>query len=284
MIRRPLLVTIFLLAASPGAAQQADTSTVAWAYANYFGTGWYEVGDDSDAFVLRYVYRKRLREPGIDAAGRRRMGLEWRLPVTLGLEQFPLADIAGSVDPENFASLSVMPGLWLDLPVTRRWQLRPFAAAGWGTLLDGDDSAWTWWAGMHSELELTDGRIRTALVNSLTYVGYTPENGPTDGFLPLLTAIEFGHPLADIADGDDELRLVWHAAFTHFHNRLELTRPGGRVEEISEQWEAGIAIKRREGRLDFRWFTLDRLGLTYRFSGDGEFEGVGLVVRSLFDQ
>ena len=284
MPARAAVLVLSIAAALPVRAQEADATTVPWAYSNYFGTGWYHLGDDSDTFVLRYVYRKRQRDAGIDEDGRRVPGLQWRFPVTLGFEQFPLDDIAGSVDPGNFASLSVMPGLWVDLPLSERWQLRPFAAAGWGTLLDGEDSAWTWWGGVHSQFLLTDGALRTALINSISYVGYSPQSGPSDGFLPMLSAVEFGHPLMALADGDDELRLVWHAAFTHFHGKLELTRPSGRVEDIAEQWEAGLAVRRREGRLDFGWFELDRLGLAYRFSGDGDFEGVGLVLHSLFDQ
>ncbi len=283
MLRRFTALTALFAAAGPALSQEAGPTTVPWAFSSYFGTGWYQVGDDRDAFALRYVYRKRLLEARIDDAGRH-PGLEWRLPVTLGFDRFPLDDLAGSLDPGNFASLSVTPGLWLDLPVSERWQLRPFAALGWGAVLDGDDSAFIYQAGVLSRFVFADGPLRPALVQSLGYVGYSPSEGGSEGFWPLLTALEFGHPLVEFGEGDDGLRLVWHVAHTHFHGQLDLRRPDGSLESISEQWEAGLALRRRAGRLDFGWFSLDRLGLAYRFSSDGELEGIGLVVSSLFDQ
>src|SRR5690606_39930128 len=44
------------------AAQEEDLSTIPWAYSTYFGTGWYKVGEDRDAFAIRYAPRKPLRE------------------------------------------------------------------------------------------------------------------------------------------------------------------------------------------------------------------------------
>lgn len=266
----------------PAIAQEPGPTTVPWAFSSYFGTGWYEVGDDRDAFAIRYAWRKRIREAAIGEDGERRYGVEWRVPVTLGLDRLPLEDVAGTVDPENFANISVTPGLWIDVPVTERFTLRPFAAAGWGTVFGGEDSAWTYWTGANSRWRLSDGRLRTDVVNSIGFVGYTPKEGPSENFWPLLSAIEFSHPLAEL--DDDELRLVWHVAHTHFHGKLELTRPDGSIETISEQWEAGFALRRRDEPLRIGFLELDRLGLSYRFSTDGELEGIGIVLGSLFDQ
>jgi len=278
-----LIAGLVLAACGPAAAQENQATTVPWAYSNYFGTGWYEIGADRDAFVLRYVYRRTLSEARIDDEGRRHAGWQWRIPVTLGLSQFPLEDLAGSVNPDNFANLSVTPGLWVTLPVSERFTLRPFAAAGWGTVLDGNESAFSYWAGVNSRYLLSDGRFRVALVNSLGFVGYTPNEGPSDRFWPLLAAIEFGHPVAEFDGGDDSLRLVWHAGYTHFLGELELTRPDGEVEKVTQQWEIGAAIRRENGPLKLGFLRLDRFGLAYRFSGDGELEGIGLVLNSLFD-
>ena len=278
-----LFVALLIGWAARVAAQEADVTTVPWAYSAYFGTGWDEIGDERDAFAIRYVYRKRLREPALEPDGRR-IGLELRVPVTMGLDQFPLEDVAGSVDPENFANLSVNPGLWLDVPVTRRFTLRPFVAAGWGAVLNGDDSAWTYWGGVHSRFLLTEDSPRLALINSVGFVGYTPQNGASENFLPLVTALELRHPFVAIRDGKDRLRLHWHAAHTHFHGQLDLNRPGGVTEKISEQWEAGIAVSRQNGRLRLGWLSFDRFGFAYRFSSDGQLEGIGLVFNSLFDE
>lgn len=288
MPNRPALLLLagLLLAAhaSVGRAQERAATTVPWAYSAYFGTGWYEIGEDRDAFALRYVFKRRWQQPRIDAEGERELGLQWRLPVTLGLDEFPLDDPAGSVDPANFASVSFTPGAWLDFPVTERLMLRPFAAGGWATLLNGEDAAWIYWAGAHSRYLLMETRPRLALINSVGFVGYSPRNGPSENFWPLTTALEFRHPLWRIADGREWLQLNWHAAHTHFHGQLDIRRADGTSEQISEQWELGFAFSRSGGRLELGWFSLDRLGLAYRFSGDGELEGIALVIDSLFDR
>lgn len=293
MTRRFLTGWMFvaLFAAWPrcSSAQDPDAglpgvTTVPWAYASYFGTGWYRIGDDRDAFAIRYVYRKRLREGRIREDGTRQIGVEWRVPVTLGLNEFPLEDIQGSVDPENFANLSANPGVWLDLPVNERWTLRSHLAAGWGSVLNGDESAWTYWGGIASRYLLVDGSRRLALINALGFVGYTPSEGPTESFQPIMTGLEFRHPLLAIVDGRDRLRLHWQVAHTHFRGQLDLNRPDGSTEQVSEQWEVGFAVSREQNRLRFGWLSFDRLGFAYRFSGDGELEGVGLVFNSLFDE
>lgn len=278
----PVAATVLLLATT-SIAQDADPATIPWAYSNYFGTGWYEIGDNRDAFILRYVYRQTLREASLDEQ-QRTTGLELRVPVTAGLNHFPLDDLAGSINPDNLANISVTPGLYLDVPVSERWMLRPFASIGWGSVLGGDGAAWTWWGGVSSRYLLHDGTARLALINSASFVGYTPDDGPSERFFPLTTALELSHGMASLAGGEDELRLHWHAAFTHYHDDLELGRAEGGAETVSEQWEAGLAFSRRERPIRLLWLSFERLGLAYRFNSSQDLQGVALVFRSLFDQ
>ena len=105
----------------PGAvfSQSAEPSTIHWAYSTYFGTGWYEVDDSRDAFVIRYTPRRLIRQHSL-VEGRRTYGIELRVPITIGLNHFPLDDLAGSVNPDNLANVSVTPGVNLQIPVSER--------------------------------------------------------------------------------------------------------------------------------------------------------------------
>src|SRR5690606_35226549 len=134
------LLGAMLLAGFPATAwaQEEEVASIHWAYSTYFGTGWYQVNDERDAFAIRYAPRKPLREASINDDGSRTVGMELRLPITVGLNHFPLDDIAGSVDPANLANISITPGIYFDVPLNERWMLRPFVAAGWGTVLNGD--------------------------------------------------------------------------------------------------------------------------------------------------
>jgi hypothetical protein len=53
---------------------------------------------------------------------------------------------------------------------------------------------------------------------------------------------------------------------------------------VDDEWEIGAAFSR--GREPLRWWRLhwDRVGIAYRFSSNGHFEGVSLVFGSLYDR
>lgn len=264
-------------------AQTEDITAVHWAYSTYFGSGWYEVSDAQDAFVVRYTHERPVAEAALDEQGNRRWGIEWRLPVTVGLNHFPLDDLPGTVDPENLASISVTPSLYLTWPANQRWTLRPFAALGWGTLLNGDDSAWTYWAGLKSRYVLRENEPELALLNSIGWVGHSPSNGSSENFWPIMSALEVRHPF--LRDGDGrEWQLNWHLSYTFFQNDLDLVARNLETEPISDQWELGLAVSRADAPIAIWRFEFDRLGLSYRVSSDGDLQGIGFVFSSLFDQ
>lgn len=281
---RLLLVTLVLSLPVRADAQEEGLSTIPWAYSTYFGTGWYQIGDDRDAFAIRFAPRKPLREGVLHEDGSRTIGMELRFPVTVGLDHFPLDDIRGSVDPANLANISVTPSIYFDVPVNERWTLRPFAAGGWGTVLNGDESAWTYWTGLRSRLRFELGNVDAALLNSIGFVGYTPDSGPSTNFWPVLTAVEMATPFGDLQLDERQLLLHWHAGYTYFTDDLDIVRRDLTTEPISDQWELGVAVSKVDAQIEVWRFSFDRVGLAYRFSSDGKLQGVGLVFRSLFDQ
>jgi len=277
----PLLLILY---AARSWCQADDANSIHWAYSTYFGTGWYQIGDDRDAFAIRYAPRKTVREAVLHDDGTRVVGLEYRLPVTAGLDQFPLDDISGTVDLGNLANLSITPGIYAEIPVTERWSLRPFGAIGWGTVLNGSESPWTYWAGIKSRLVMREGVTEIALLNSLAFVGHSPSNGPSSGFWPLMTGFELKHHVAELRKCGDVLELNWHAAYTWFQNDLDVLRRDAATDPVSDQWEFGIAVSRRDTTVGFWRLQFNRLGIAWRTSSDGDLKGVGLIFESLFDQ
>jgi hypothetical protein len=53
---------------------------------------------------------------------------------------------------------------------------------------------------------------------------------------------------------------------------------------MDAEWEIGMAFSTGEEPLRLWRLKWDRVGVVYRVSADGEFRGVGLVFRSLFDR
>jgi hypothetical protein len=281
-----LLVPASIFAIAPastlGQTADADAESIHWAYSTWFGTGWYSIGDSRDAFAIRYAPRKLIREQAV-VEGERSYGVEFRIPITVGLEHFPLDDIGGSVDPANFASVSVTPAVNVTIPVTERWTLRPFAALGWGAVLNGDGSAWTWWAGIRSRYASEIGALNWSWIYSIAVVGYSPDEGPSSNFWPVTTGLEFDYPAGARELQGEQLYINWHAAYTYFADEMELVRIDRPADEIQDQWQLGIGINKEEAPIGVWRFQFDRIALAYRFSSDGDLQGVGLMFRSLFD-
>lgn len=285
LIERLLLsAAIFFFFLSPLRAngQDSEAEAIHWAYSTWFGTGWYRIGDARDAFAVRYAPRKLVREQSIEG-DERRYGVEVRVPITLGLEHFPLDDIPGSVDPENFASVSVTPAVNVQIPLTRHWTLRPYAALGWGTVLNGDESAWTYWAGVRARYRTSVDRLNWSWLYSVGVVGHSPNEGPSSNFWPVMTGFEFDYPFGTRQLQGEQLYVNWHVAYTWFADEMELFGPAGTREEIRDQWELGLGINKEETPIDVWRFAFDRITLIYRFSSDGELQGIGFSFNSLFD-
>jgi hypothetical protein len=223
------------------------------------------------------------REMSIDDDGNRKLGIYFKFPMTAGLNTFIFDDPTNSLNPDNLASFSVTPGVDIEIPVSDRWTLRPYASFGWGTLLDGSESAWTYWTGVKSRYTFQSGKMNWALLNGLGYVGFTPTEGSAEDFWPLMIGLEFDYPFGkENADGDQYL-WYWHASYTSFEDDLEFVVEDPTVKPITDQWEIAIAIGKKDKRMKIWFMSFDRLGLGYRTSSNGNLRGITFVFRSIFD-
>lgn len=265
-------------------AQDSSASSVPWAYGAYFGTGWYQIEGDRDIYVIRYTPRWELREADLAEDGTRTIGIEFRFPITFGLDNFSYDDLAGSVDPDNLTSLSLTPGIDITIPITEKWWLRPFAAVGWGGTFNNSQSVLTYWGGVKSRYSFQHGKLDWALLNSITYVGHTPSVGPSDDFWPIMVALEFDYPLGNRKIGGEQAILNWYGMYTTFENRFENRLGDDTTVQITDQWEFGVSIHKEHEPIKIWRFNYDRLGLAYRFSTSGDFKGISFVFRAIFDR
>jgi hypothetical protein len=277
-------LTCLILSLADCRAQESTLNSIHWAYSSYFGTGWYRVSGDRDVFVVRMTPRWEYREAAFPENGEREIGIEFRFPITAGLDNFSTDDIPGAIDLDNVASLSVTPGVDITIPVTERWWLRPYAAVGWGTTLNDSDSAWTYWAGVKSRYSFQNGNLDWALVNSIAYVGNSPNIGPSDDFWPLMAGLEFDYPFGDRRPDHEQLYLSWHGMYTTFEDDLDQVIDDGSIDPITDQWEFGFSIHKKDTRIKIWWFSFDRLGLAYRTSSSGDLKGISFVFRSIFER
>jgi len=136
------------LKAEPASALGEDFEPVHWAYSSFFGTGWYTIEGARSVFALQVPFRQTIRESSISESSESKMGVEIRYPLTIGLHD--VQDLGGIIDNDNFGTIAFAPGVELEIPINKRWYLRPFANIGWGRELEKGESAWVFYTGIKS--------------------------------------------------------------------------------------------------------------------------------------
>jgi hypothetical protein len=285
-LRLSSLLVLVLTATPTTHAQSTAEAPIHWAYGAYFGTGVYRVSGGEQAYILSVRPRWQLRDAALDEQGRRTVGIELRFPVAIGAYDFDVADIGATLSLDNVSTISAVPGIEFDVPMSSRWSLKPLAYVGWGAQLDGDASAWIYWTGIKSRLVFPRQEATWALVNALTYVGYSADSGDNGNVLPLYTGFEIDRPLGMKKLGDEQVVLHWHAGYTSYLNEVELLSGSTNIEHIrlEDEWELGVAFSTGQEPLHLWRLKWDRVGLAYRFSSDGDFSGISLVFKSFFER
>jgi len=282
-IARGLAVVGLVCLSLAGQCQESEQQTVHWAYASFFGTGWYKIADQRSSFIVNVAPRKTIGEAGFDEDGQRTIAWTLRLPMSIGVNRFDLEDIPELVDFDNFATASVGFAADADIPLNRRLSIRPAAELGYGRVLGQRKSAWTYRAEVKSRYTFGEGLVEGALLGGAGFVGFEPNTGPRDNFTFLSLAAEFDRPVAWFGS-DDQTVLYWHLAYTEFLDEVEYEVTRDAVDTVTNYWQLGAAIGKRDRPLEFWFLRFDRLGLAYDVSPSGDFRGVKLVFRSWYDR
>ena len=277
------VVIALLLAAGP---KGAEAQGVHWAYAAFFGTGHYSLDGASETTVLRISAGHIFRHAELDESGARRAGIRLKVPFAIGAHSFDSPDLFPSFTFDSINSFSIVPGVEFDVPVAASWSLKPILYLGVGTETGGDVDAEIFRLGLRSERIFEPGKISVALYNSLLRMGYSADDGNASTVNLFEIGLDFGRSLEKRRIGDAPVRIYWHALYTRYFNELTLDSGDLSIEPagIDSEWEIGAGFGRQGARLGLWRIRFDRVGIAYRFNSDGQFSGVGIVFKSLFDR
>ena len=245
-----------------------------------FGTGWYRVDDARSVFVLRTPIRQTLRESSPDGTGTQKLGIEIRYPLTVGLHD--IEDLGGIIDNDNFATATFAPGIELEIAINERWYLRTLAHVGWGSDLRNDDSAWIYYAGIKSRYVFPAKKYQWSLLNSLYYAGYTPDEGRSDHLAVAQIGVELLQPLSKATIHGEPVDLHWTFMYSFLGNELHFNLPDGTFDPIQDQMELGLQMSFRNRPFKIWFFDVQRIGLGYQFSPDGQFTAITFSINSWF--
>jgi len=272
-----LVPTLGPLAAT---AQEADeTALIHWAYAATFGSGVYELGESSEALVVRAPFALRLRTA--DATKRCNCGLKLLLPVTVGVQDFDIDALLAGDFPRRVEQVSFLPGVEIELPRSDRWTLRVRAQVGWGTELGGDhDSAWIYAAGIRSRLMWPERKLRPAWIIGIQSTGYDAEHFERQSLARLTNAVELDIGVPRWEFREEPMRLMPYVLNDQFVDSVHIfSVVDEAIDDLDSEWEIGVAAGRARPFSIFG-IEFDRVGLGFRFSEESR--GIRFVFGSIF--
>lgn len=278
-------ILIGALAPVPGLAQPPEMidPTVHWAYATFFGTGWYKINDENSAYVMRVAPRRVFGDARFDQSGNREVAYTLRAPITVGVAEFDFGDISALIDSGNLKIASAGLSLDADIPLTSRFSIRPLAQASYGTVINDSDHAWSYATEIKSRYRFHSGQLDWAILADLGYVGYNADEGDSDDFVFAAAGAEFAYPLGWLSSQQSQTMLYWHVSFIDFVDEVRVRSEFDRFDSVANYWQVGAAIGKRDGPICIGFLKFDRLGLAYNYSATGELRGVKLIFRSLYE-
>ena len=274
---------MLLVVNQEGQAQAGTEPNEQWVNASYFGTGWYQLNENRDVYVLKVAPRWTVGEAGFDDEDKRNVAITYRVPMTFGLSQFDFNDVPGILDPDNLSTASLAFGMDVDVPLSERFSLRPLAEVGYARVLGESDSAWTYLAELRSRYSFRPGKLEWDLLANLGFVGFTPKAGNSDQFTFATLAAEFGYPVDWFGRTDSQTMFYWSIGYTEFIDEIGFDAGIPGIESVSNYWQAGAAIGKRDTPIRIGFLNFDRLGLAYNYGNTGQLRGIRFVFRSLYE-
>ncbi|SHF53450.1 hypothetical protein SAMN04487965_2178 [Microbulbifer donghaiensis] len=273
------------LLAAPALAQPPEMiePSIHWAYATFFGTGWYKVSDESSAYIVHAAPRWILGATGADNPDDLDVTYRLQVPLTVGVAKFDFNDIPGLIDPNNLKIASAGLSLDADISLTPRFSIRPAIQTGYGNVINDSEHAWTYATEIRSRYKFESGRLDWAILANLGYVGYDANEGDSDDFAFAALGSEFAYPVNWLSRPDNQSMFYWHLSYIDFLDKVRVRSGVDRFDSVASYWQVGAAIGRREKPICIGFLKFDRLGLAYNYSATGELRGVKLVFRSLYD-
>lgn len=245
-----------------------------WAYAATFGTGFYKVGIDK-VFIFRIYPIVPL-----GFTKDRKISAEMRLPVTFGVQTSDLDKIFEEPIYDRFQTLSFVPGISLMVQINPLWTLRPYLHMGWGSEIQGNDSAWIFYSGLNSRYRFKLGKLGFGLLNAIQYQGYDPNHGEKDSFSRLVTGLEWDYPFGDKTFKGRQLYFFPHVAHYWYLADLKFLYINDEpLIEIKQEFEIALALGTKE-KISILGLSFDRFGLAY-ITNDN-IEGIRFVLGSIF--
>jgi hypothetical protein len=250
------------LVASSGFAQTIteEATLINWWYSAVFGTGFYKIGP-AVATVVRVPFSYRLQAMEGD-----KLGVNLLAPVTVAAYHLNLHDLDTFNLHEDVAAASVLPGAEVEIPMTQRWRLKPFAQAGMGSeFSDPKLVAYMYSAGVKSLYRFPGDEYKVSLGNALIAAGYRIRDGSErQGLGAFQLGLNMETPWT-VPLWDGPAHLNTHFISTAYYSKLTFANPEPGALSVYREYQVGFSF-RTAREISFMGFGSDIFGLGFRFA------------------
>jgi hypothetical protein len=218
-------------------AQEEQTGVANYAYSIFIGTGRYEIGDRT-IYVIRAPMAFNLKTPDYESG---QFGYKFLLPMAIGITNFDNFEDLPELSVDSLQTVSVTPGVEMQIPVKANWQIKPFGQAGLGWDMTSSSNSFIWGAGARTQAWFGDNK-KWLIGSEFLWSGNNPkhEEEPDSTFTRLGIGAEYKWQTNWSPFG---YRVSWHARLVQYYFTHRVTlEPPPKEEQIENSTEVGFSF------------------------------------------
>lgn len=254
-----LLVCFFSNQAHANGHEDGSFGLTSFAFSSYLGTGFYTTSGQN-VFVLQMPFEHIIKEKTDSEAG-------WilNLPITIGFINFDSLKVEELPGVNDVGTITFLPGLEYQYPVTPDWTLIPFADYGFARELDATSNVLITGTGLKSYFDVHFDNTKFTLGNRFLYAREQSKDFSAASSYSLLETglnLRFASNFSFI---DEPLYSNFYYINFYYPNNLVFFEQTPNPIKIGIEHEVGITISNIP---DFLFFEKPQIGIGVRFGNN----------------
>lgn len=248
-----------LLTKTAIAAEESAFGITSFAFASYLGTGFYTTSGQ-DVFVIQLPFEYTIKEKTNTEAG-----LLLKLPLTFGLINVENIDTENLPDLNNVTTLTFLPGIEYQYPVTQNWTITPFTDIGLARDFNNSTNVLVTGIGIKSYYNIPIYSALLSLGNRFLYARERSENARNDSDYSLLeTGLNYRVTSDFSHDNGVMFSNLYYINF-YYPNNLVFLEGTQNPVRVGIEHEVGITFSNIP---DFLLFEKSQFGIGIRFGNN----------------
>ena len=241
------------------AADEPAAALTNFSFASYLGTGFYTTSG-KQVFVLQLPLDYSIK-PRTEAEA----GVQLKLPITIGLINFDNLDIEELPELTDLTTITFLPGIEYQHPITPDWFISPFFDYGFARDLNNDKNTLIIGLGIKSSVDFHLDNAVLTLGNRFLYAREKTKNIATDSDYSLIeTGLNY-RVNSDYTFAHGPMYSNLYYINFYYPNNLVFLEQTANPIRVGMEHEVGITLSNLP---DFLFFEKPQIGLGIRLGKD----------------